>query len=110
LRDLSPAAIAAAFGKRPCAVPHVPQRELRKRPCAVPGMDPRHAQSRRVLPALAMPVQMAVCQHDRVLAGKVWATALGGAEAFVLSLRVPRNVRGYPQLRSYRLRRSHTAP
>jgi len=48
-----------------------------------------------------------LARQDTIRVDEAMATALGDCEAFALSLRVPRRVRGYLQLRSYRLRRAH---
>ncbi len=48
-----------------------------------------------------------LARQDTIRVDEAMATALGDTAAFTLSLRVPRRVRGYLQLRSYRLRRAH---
>jgi len=48
-----------------------------------------------------------LARQDTIRVDEAMATALGDVEEFMLSLRVPRRVRGYLQLRSYRLRRAH---
>jgi len=48
-----------------------------------------------------------LARQDTIRVDEAMATALGDADEFTLSLRVPRRVRGYLQLRSYRLRRAH---
>ncbi len=50
-----------------------------------------------------------LARQDTIRVDEAMATALddADADAFTLSLRVPRPVRGYLQLRSYRLRRAH---
>jgi len=48
-----------------------------------------------------------LARQDTIRVDEAMATALRDAEEFTLSLRVPRRVRGYLQLRSYRLRRAH---
>jgi len=48
-----------------------------------------------------------LARQDTIRVDEAMATALGDVEEFMVSLRVPRRVRGYLQLRSYRLRRAH---
>ncbi len=48
-----------------------------------------------------------LARQDTIRVDEAMATALGDTEAFTLFPRVPRSVRGYLQLRSYRLRRAH---
>jgi len=48
-----------------------------------------------------------LARQDTIRVDEAMATALGDTDGFTLSLRVPRRVRGYLQLRSYRLRRAH---
>lgn len=48
-----------------------------------------------------------LARQDTIQADEAMATTLGDVEEFMVSLRMPRRVRGYLPLRSYRLRRAH---
>ncbi len=59
-------------------------------------------------PVVKIAVRVAsLARQDTIRVDEAMATALGHAEAFALSLRVPLASDGYRQLRSYRLRRAH---